>query len=103
MFFLFFVLNKVFFQAKIAASRCQFSKSIISLDVTSRSHAVFVHLDIKNEFIKNYQFSKNGFIQTVPIQTIYLEFENLDCKLELNVTDIKIMDISQFMVESPRV
>lgn len=90
-------IKKTFIQAKISASRCQFSKSIISMDVTSRSHAVFVYLELTNELIRNYKFSENGFIQTAPIQTVYLEFENLDCKLEVKIEDVKIMDVSQFM------
>lgn len=87
-------------QLKIAFRRCSYSVGNISLEIRIRAPAIFVQLELKttnkDNLVLKHFFSRNGFIQTLPIQTINLEYENEDCLTEINVNDISVMTVNQF-------
>lgn len=63
--------------------------------------AVFVYLQLNIPATIRHQFSTNGYMQTVPIRTIHLDFDNMNDCTQFNITnnDLFLMTVNQFMIK----
>ncbi|XP_055589869.1 beta-mannosidase [Uranotaenia lowii] len=85
----------------IAASSCNKSNNAVlySLEISTTRPALFVYLELAPEVVslKKCQFSKNGFLQFTPIQMLYLQCIDIDCKSKLQNNDITLQTINSLM------
>lgn len=83
----------------IAAVSCNVANNVVqvSLEVAISSPAVFLYMELtpENSSLKQCQFSKNGFLQFTPIQTVYLKCVDIGCKSKLQSNDINVLTVNE--------
>lgn len=86
----------------IAAVNCNAATNVVhvSLEVVVGSPAVFLYMDLtpENSSLKQCQFSKNGFLQFTPIQTVHLKCVDIGCKSKLQASDIEILTVNDLLL-----
>lgn len=86
----------------IAAVNCNANNNVVhvSLEVVVSSPAVFLYLALTpdNSSLKQCQFSKNGFLQFTPIQTVHLKCVDMGCKSKLQSSDIDVLTVNELLL-----
>ncbi|XP_058443272.1 beta-mannosidase-like isoform X2 [Malaya genurostris] len=94
-------ISNVSLRLNIVSVNCNKVSNIvrISLEVTIDCPAVFVYLELtpENSALKQCQFSKNGFLQFTPIQTVHMQCVDIGCKSKLLSSDITPLTVNQVM------
>ncbi|XP_053698686.1 beta-mannosidase isoform X1 [Sabethes cyaneus] len=94
-------LANVSLDLNIASVVCKTASNIVqvSIEVTVDAPAVFVYLELtpENSALKQCQFSKNGFLQFKPIQTVHMQCVDMGCKTKIQSSDITVLTINELM------
>ena len=71
-----------------------------SLTVQIEQPALFVSIQVIHPDIVKYKLSTNGFVQTEPVQTVFLEYETTKTCVELEPEHLKIHTLNQYMPQN---
>lgn len=86
----------------IAAVSCNVATNVVhvSLEVVVSSPAAFLYMELtpENSALKQCQFSKNGFLQFTPIQTVHLKCVDVGCKSKLQSSDIDVLTVNELLL-----
>ncbi|XP_023034009.1 beta-mannosidase [Drosophila willistoni] len=71
-----------------------------TLRITVKYPALFVYLEFSHpDYVdERHKFSTNGFTQTVPRQSVHLEFENDKVCLTITEANIRVYTMNQYMI-----
>lgn len=91
-----------YFQLRIAKEKCSADKAnhTIDLEITASHPAIFVYIQLNNKNIPRYVFSKNGFMQVTPKETVSVSFKNLNCTAMITEDDFKIITVNEFFPQN---
>lgn len=76
---------------------CENGGASASLWIKVRYPTLFVFLELTRTDIKRHYFSKNGYIQVQPIETIHLEYTDEKCA-EFTLKDIRVSHANAYLL-----
>lgn len=69
------------------------------LEISITAPAIFVYVQMNHDQIHEYQFSKNGFIQTEPLVALDISYINPNCTFEINNNHFKVLTVNDFLIQ----
>ncbi|KAL1400011.1 hypothetical protein pipiens_007783 [Culex pipiens pipiens] len=85
----------------LATVSCNPANSIVrvSIELSVSRPVAFLYMELtpENSALKQCQFSRNGFLQFSPIQTVYMQCVDPGCKSKLASSDISTLSVNRLM------